>query len=92
MSVWYTVNGTIEISKHAKCSVKDVLKTSIDPECSPEITKLSENADTYRLQIYWTNSMENIEASKEIQRFIHALKSFDQKVKVELESNIRWLV
>lgn len=91
MSVWYTVNGTIEISKHAKCSVKDVLKTSIDPECSPEITKLSENTDTYKLRIYWTNSVENIEAAKEIQWFIHTLKSFDSKVKVELESNIMWL-
>ena len=51
MSVWYEVEGTIQLSKRANFSIQKYLTEDVSIECKPSVVPIKERFDYYYFEV-----------------------------------------
>ena len=91
MSVWYEVEGTIQLSKRANFSIQKYLTEDVGIECKPSVVLIKESFDYYYFDVFWTNSLCGKSAAEEIHLVVTKLKEIDKNCLVDLECKVRFL-
>lgn len=92
MSVWYTVKGNCKFNRLCGLSIKTLLEQEMCVDGKVSVVQMKDSiADIISVNFEWSNSLENINAAKEVQRFIELVKRFDKNAVIDMEANIRFL-
>ena len=91
MSVWYEVEGTVQLTKRANFSIQKYLTEVVCVECKPSVVLVKESFDCYFFDVFWTNSLCGKDAAEEIHEVVTKLKEVDKNCSVDVECKIRFL-
>lgn len=91
MSVWYFVEGSVVISRFSRCSLHTVLRDSIGVEGGINILRESVTGNSFKYSVSWSNTLDGVDAALEIKKFVKILKDYDNNVRYDLISELRFL-
>ena len=91
MSVWYSVEGSVVISRFSRCSLYTVLRDSMGVEGGINILRESVTCNSFKYSVSWSNTLDGIDAALEIKKFVKILKDYDNNVRYDLISELRFL-
>lgn len=91
MSVWYTATGETIYRISSGLSIKTLLKKEIQPEGIIDCISHQVGPDKVKVKFSWNNSMDGIDAAKEIKKFVDEIKRFDPFASVNIDAEIRFV-